>query len=798
MKKAYLLAACLIGAIILGWVVERTPRALGLDAAPGLFSAGRAMAGVQSIAKVPHPVGSTANFAVRNYLVGRMTAMGLTPEVQQAEAFGARPKSKLIRINGANVENIVGILPGKDRSAPALALMAHYDSVPHSSGAGDDAAGVAAALEIVRVLKAGPPPPRDLMVILTDGEEAGLVGAKAFFGQNPLARRVGFVINLESRGNGGRVQMFQTSPQGGQIIDLFARSARNPAASSLTGFVYGLLPSDTDFTVSMAAKVPGLNYAFIGREADYHSPSSTPATLSGGTLQHLGNEALAMTTALMANPALPGKSADPIYAQTFGSQVLTYPVVAGWGVLALAFAMTALGFMQARRSGAIPVADVVKGVGAALYLLVGGIAFLRLARRATGAGFGFLQQQDLLARVSIWEAVVLLVAIGSLLLTACAVGRGRGRLLAGGLSLAAGMACSLFGGFDLIGFAIGATGGVLAFLTFGRAGGMPGVWTGIVALVGVIAIGLQVWAPTTTFLFTWPLVLAALLAAITAMGTRRSVGFLAVVATLGLIGLGWLLQFAHGIFLGLDQVEVLAVVALLAGLVIWPLVQPEPDDPLLSRVALIVLSLGYVGVAALHLISPWSARHPQPVIVAYVVDGDTQAARRMSFSPWLDAWTGSVLSADGGSVARDEMPLLANAPTWSASAMRVAVKPAEVSLFRVIDGSLMVKVTPPPGARMVVLDIKSTAPVTEGSVNGRPARLLTKVGEWSRVSWQASPEGFTVGFRAKGPGAVETRVAAITEGWPTGAQPLPPRSDRLAPWWISDSTIVTGTKRLNW
>nr|QQZ51290.1 hypothetical protein JKL49_09545 [Phenylobacterium glaciei] len=33
---------------------------------------------------------------------------------------------------GGVVENLIGVLPGKDRKAPALALMAHYDSVPGS------------------------------------------------------------------------------------------------------------------------------------------------------------------------------------------------------------------------------------------------------------------------------------------------------------------------------------------------------------------------------------------------------------------------------------------------------------------------------------------------------------------------------------------------------------------------------------------------------------------------------------------------------------------------------------------
>jgi len=35
-----------------------------------------------------------------------------------------------------------------------------------------------------------------------------------------------------------------------------------------------------------------MNYAFIGRQFDYHSPSSTPEVLDQGALQHMGAEVL--------------------------------------------------------------------------------------------------------------------------------------------------------------------------------------------------------------------------------------------------------------------------------------------------------------------------------------------------------------------------------------------------------------------------------------------------------------------------------------------------------------------------
>jgi Zn-dependent M28 family amino/carboxypeptidase len=171
--------------------------------------------------------------------------------------------------------------------------MAHYDSVPGSPGAADDAAGVASILETVRAIKARGVPARDVIVLITDGEEAGLLGAQAFFQRDPMARRIGFLFNTEARGGGGRVQMFQTGGASGGAIAILKRNGLHPQASSLTGYIYERMPNDTDFTVSRKAGVDGLNYAFIGRQFDYHAASSTPDNLDKGTLQDMGQQVLA-------------------------------------------------------------------------------------------------------------------------------------------------------------------------------------------------------------------------------------------------------------------------------------------------------------------------------------------------------------------------------------------------------------------------------------------------------------------------------------------------------------------------
>ncbi|MGI8840983.1 MAG: M28 family peptidase, partial [Caulobacteraceae bacterium] len=387
MTRLIALVACLIAGFGLFYLSARTPAPLPVGAPAAVFSAGRAMIDDAAMAPVPHPVGSAANARVRDYLIGRMTALGLSPRVQRARSWRARRFGGETYVSGAQVENIVGVLPGRDRTLPAVTLMAHYDSVPGSPGAADDIASVSAILEIVRAIEAAGAPLRDVMVVIIDGEEPGLLGANAFFAANPLAAHVGFILNLETRGGGGRAQMFETGAMNGGAIDLFARTAARPASSSLSVFVYQLLPNDTDFSIAKGWGYAGFNYAFIGRQFDYHSPSSTVAALDRGSVQHMGDEVLGTAKALAFSPALPAKAPDKVYADLFGAFVIAYPPAAGWLALAAAAALIAVGAWRARRADALAWRDLPVGVAATATLLIGAATLMFLTRHLTGAGF---------------------------------------------------------------------------------------------------------------------------------------------------------------------------------------------------------------------------------------------------------------------------------------------------------------------------------------------------------------------------------------------------------------------------
>ena len=402
------LVAAIVGAVVLAIISTTPPGPLGTDAPASVFSATRAMTDVREIGRAPHPTGSMENAVLRGYLVARLRSMGLevTTATGAMDAVGAKRLADWSKSSVTPpLTNIVAVLPGRDRSLPAVLLMAHHDSVWGSPGAADDGAGVASILETVRAIRTQGQPARDLMVLLTDGEELGLEGAKAFFANDPRRARMGVIVNLETRGGGGRASMFETGSDNGAMMALFGRSVARPVGTSLSVFIYKKLPNSTDYTVAKKLGVPGFNFAFIGRPGLYHSPLATPDALDQGALQDMGRQVLDLTRGLLATPVLPGKAADTVFFDAFGLAFVSYATAVGWLILALGFVGYAV---AAWRRGTI--GEAARGAGSLLALtLVAGLA-LYLVNLVSGAG-GQTNYYDRLAAIPRLEAQALLVCL---------------------------------------------------------------------------------------------------------------------------------------------------------------------------------------------------------------------------------------------------------------------------------------------------------------------------------------------------------------------------------------------------
>lgn len=794
MGRLLALVAALIAAALIAWTVQQPPKPRPAGAPAAAFSAERAMADIRNFAARPHPTGSPANHAARDYLIGRMSALGLSPEVHRGVGLQPSKWAKGV-MSGGEVENLVGVLPGRDRAAPAVALMAHYDSVPGSSGAADDAAGVASALEIVRALRTQGQPARDVMVVLTDGEEAGLLGANAFFRRDPAARRIGYLFNMEARGDAGRVQMFQTGAGDGGSIALLRRTADRPQATSLSVFVYDHMPNDTDFTESKKAGVAGMNYAFAGRQFDYHSPSSTPATLDPGTLQDMGQQVLGPARAVAFGPALPAKSPDLVYSQLFGDVVLAYPPAVGWLILLAAAGLIAIAVVRARRIEAFPWTDIARGAGAGLFAAVGAMTLLHFARRATGAAFGFMEQRALLAQASRWELALILLALGFLLAASSEIGRGRRQIAF--LPLAAGLGSSLFGGVDPMGLGLGVVAALVAVAAYGRPVSRPGAWAGVLVLGLVVATAAQALAAPIAYVFAWPLALAALGAAATDLSARRGVPALIILAGFAALGVGWLGGYAHAAFISLDLVELMAISLLGIALLIWPLAQPAEGAPPERLIGPALIIVGLAVTVAVRVNDPYNPRFPRASDLIYQVDQDARRAWLVSATPDRPAWAEAVLKSAGGKITK-LTSWIWREPVDAAPAPYVPQPGPDITLVKQPDGSLALHAVPPPGGRDLSLGLKSDTPGLLQSVQGVAASTPLPPGGLVRVGFGAAPQGVTLILRPAGPGKLEVSYLAKLDHWPAGVAPLPKRPADVMAFGESDSTYLTGVRRFAW
>ena len=205
----------------------------------------------------PRPTGSTANAAARAYLVDQLRLYGFDVRTQTVDA--SRPEyGRTMRVT-----NIVATRAGS--RSDALALVAHYDSVAIAPGAMDDGIGTAVALEAARLLAAAPGLKHTLIVLLTDGEEFGLMGAVGAMGDAELRARLKGYVNLESTGSTGPAILFESGPNNEPMIRAWAQAAPRPHGASYALEIYKRLPNDTDFTILKAAGIPGLNMSPVSR-----------------------------------------------------------------------------------------------------------------------------------------------------------------------------------------------------------------------------------------------------------------------------------------------------------------------------------------------------------------------------------------------------------------------------------------------------------------------------------------------------------------------------------------------------
>jgi hypothetical protein len=691
------LATVLVVVLVIALSVsaQRPPPPLGLDAPATAFSAARALEHLTWLASAPRPVGSDALVAARDGLLAELEALGLQTEVQATTAIGS------IYPGTALVENVLGRWNGS-ASTGAVLLIAHYDSVPSGPGAADNGAAVVAVLEALRTLRAGPPLANDVIVLFSDAEEVGLLGAEAFVAEHAWLDDVALVINLEARGTSGPSVLVETSAGNRRLIETFARVHPYPSAGSLAAALYELLPNDTDYSVFARRGLPGYNFAFIRDAAHYHTARDEPERLDPGSLQHHGEHLIALTRAYggvdLRAPLVDG--GDVVYFDVLRRWLISYPV--RWALPSALVTLLALAIVvrDARGRGLARTWGVTAGIGVAA-----------VAAGAAGA-------------VSAAALVVLTwiqPAYGTSLLAA---------VYHADVTVAA--------------FALLAAATVALVATFARRW-----WTvtelslGASLLWAVLAVVVSAYLPLGSYLLTWP-VLGATLALAWVLQRRRSSAWRISGPERTALGLGaipllllwpaFLVEAAAG--LGLTLVAALMVLVGLAVTLLQPLLpalSPSRSATLLPG-ALFVASVATFVVGA--NLAGFDERQPWPTSAFYVLDTDLERAAFLSLDTRTDEWTSRFLDGAFLGHVDDLLPdagelLHANAPVADLPPPTLEV------LGDVVEGvtrRLTLRLASERDALQLSLLFHPQTPVEGLWLNGRPVTRLERPEGWTRLT----------------------------------------------------------------
>ncbi|MCA9672560.1 MAG: M28 family peptidase, partial [Myxococcales bacterium] len=577
-------------------------------------------------------------------------------------------------------------------------------SVQAGPGASDDGSGVAVGLEIARLLaRPGAPRHRNPIVLFfADGEEAGLLGARAFTRHDPLARSVRMVINVEARGTHGPSMMFETNPRNAAMVRLFAEVTPRPVTSSAFYTVYKKLPNDTDFTVFRWHGMLGVNFAYVGGVTRYHTPLDNLAHVSAASLQHHGDHAAAMLRALAeVDPRTLVSAQDAAFFDVLAAFVVRWPL--DLTPLLAVLAMLAL--------------------LAACVLLV--------------------RQRRLSLSQLLWGLLVALVA----LLLPLVLGAGLWLLLHTGGALdgffpvwaALGLCCFC---------ALALAGATLPW--WRRRAGVVGCWLGAWLIWGVASLALALLEPGMAYPALVPTLVAAVLAGAwlgrgaapsriaAAAGARLSLAAWAALllpaaaAALTLLPIAWMLHLALGLvappaFTALSSLLLLPLGPLLA----WPLhAAPRAQLPR-ARVrwglAAVAGALALAAFVFLLTRSPFDARNPQRLSLAYFENADSGRAIYFADGFW------SSLPASLRSVARFGAKVEVPFPwapfymrkTYVAKAARARLAPPTIEILErsaFADGRRRVRfrLRSPRGARVATLVLPRALRPPPLTIGGSP------------------------------------------------------------------------------
>ncbi len=580
-REIFLLFPLLLVLLLLvNHVRLKPPPVKSASVAQNEFSAERALTRLEHLLteNQSHAVGTPENALVRQRIIEQLQEMNVN-YVEQA-AFTCRRSTRVSSIGCAQVNNILVQLPGKTEG-PAVVLVAHYDSQGATPGASDDGTAVVTLLEVLRIAKDEALSINPVVFVFNEGEEFGLFGAKAAL-DHPYLKNVGVVLNFEARGTAGQSVMFETSEPNAWLIDAYKRVVSYPATTSLYFEIYKILPNDTDLTIFKQAGLAGMNFAYAENVAYYHTPFDNITNLNIASLQHHGENALAMTREFANLDFSEPHEGNAVYMDLLRFGTVSYP--AAWaGPIAVILALVLFILLgESLKLGRMKMHALAWGVIA--HVLLGtisialGVTVTKLAVLLSGSVEPWWSN-PLPMRIALWVSVYLACCLTAMVVT--------------------------------------------------KRAGYWGLTYGNWSVFAVLGIGVGLTLPGVGILFVLPLatlVFVLLVLRFTALGAKTVVREVLLLLPVSMNVLLWT-QIAEFMdhALGMRQTLFVVVPLFMAAIAVLPLFAIN-DQHLLRYFALGSLGMVFAGTLATGFLSPYSETFPQKVRLEYLEEPDEQQA----------------------------------------------------------------------------------------------------------------------------------------------------------------------------
>jgi Zn-dependent M28 family amino/carboxypeptidase len=230
--------------------------------------------------------GAPGGARARAYLVGRVAAIGLTPLVP-----GYLQRFPLPRDEPNVGTNLLAVIPGTTFPRQYIVLSAHYDHVgvvrdQIYNGADDNASGVAGVLAMAGELQRHPLR-HSVVIALFDGEEAGLMGARAFMAAQPVLKdSIRLDVNLDMIGHSDPGELWAAGANRYPALrPLLEEAAKGASVTLRLGHDRPGVRGEQDWTFDSdhgPFHSAGIPFVYFGVEdhKDYHQPTDDPDTIT--------------------------------------------------------------------------------------------------------------------------------------------------------------------------------------------------------------------------------------------------------------------------------------------------------------------------------------------------------------------------------------------------------------------------------------------------------------------------------------------------------------------------------------